>query len=735
MLGIAAYWLLIVLAGLAIVEFFALAWKPVERLAAAVAIGLVASTVVSFLMALAFGVGPATALGAPAILLLVFATARGGVWLRRLQPRSLPIHLSGLRRSSAETRWAAGVALVLALAFWLLFRGALYPGPAGSLLANSHVWADWAVHSSYVQSFFYGHNLPPTDILESATAMRYPFLVDFQPALLESLGQNLYGSLDISSWLIAWAATTLIWHLALRVTKGPGAASVALALVLLGGGLGFAGAYPDGCQQVASANAGFSAASCTHLSAATPVAVVKFLAHLPTELTHLPRSYDGEGPSASALPNLQWYEPLLVYWMPQRDFAFGMALVALVTILLWEALKRRSRLLLVTGGAVGALLPFFNPFGYLLLGLVGVWWLGRRLWLGGLAAYLVPLLVIGAPQLWFVVSGPHGQLGGPVGTNLFPQLDLGWLAHAGSACTAAQFQAKTPCDSLYLAGTSPGTLLAFAIHTLGQTSFYGEFLGFWISNTGIFTLLALALVVVSVIPGRLRGQLRALELTNFWAPFWLVFLLANLVITQPWNWDNTKLLSYWYLGAAIPVAWLLTAGRRLWVKLLAGVAVASLVLTGVLSLDAAFLGQSNLAGAPTSGASATFASAQAEQVGAVVRARTKPDAVFLTEGQPDDPVTTLAGRPVVLAYDGWLWSYGQPLAQRFQAVGEMYAGCAAHSRCQMGALLRRYRVSYVEFEPGDYNNIVANLSWFRAQHLPILVQSGGYVIFQVTRLW
>lgn len=89
----------------------------------------------------------------------------------------------------------------------------------------------------------------------------------------------------------------------------------------------------------------------------------------------------------------------------------------------------------------------------------------------------------------------------------------------------------------------------------------------------------------------------------------------------------------------------------------------------------------------------------------------------------------------MLAYDGWLWSYGQPLARRFQAVEEMYAGCPPSGGCHLGAILRQYHVSYVEFEPGDYNNLPVNLKWFRAQHLPILVQTGGYVIFKVTRLW
>jgi hypothetical protein len=89
----------------------------------------------------------------------------------------------------------------------------------------------------------------------------------------------------------------------------------------------------------------------------------------------------------------------------------------------------------------------------------------------------------------------------------------------------------------------------------------------------------------------------------------------------------------------------------------------------------------------------------------------------------------------VLAYDGWLWSYGQPLSGRYDAVEAMYAGCPSGSKCQVGSLLRRYRVSYVEFESGDYNNIRLNQAWYQNQDLPVLVRSGGYVIYDVRSLW
>ena len=529
---VVAYWLLTLLAGQVVADAVPLRWGLVERLAAAALLGVVGSTIVGFLLAFWLGVGPGAALGGPAALLLIGVGARWPVWRRRAMAG--PARWRGRLESELLEQhlfWAIGVGLVLGVGLWLIFTRTMTETAGGGLLTASNVWADWSVHTSYVQSFLLGHNLPPMDSLEAATKMRYPFLVDFQPALLESLGQNLYGALDMASFVVCWAATILIWHLALRVTSRPVAATIALSLVLLGGGLG-------------------------------------------------PRSYDGEGPAAPSITDLEWYEPLLVYWMPQRDFAFGMGMVALVAILLWEAVRERRRGTLLAAGVVGATLPFFNPFGFMVAGLLGFWWLLRRRWGAGLVAYLVPLLALGLPQLWSVISGPHGQLNGPVGSNLFPQVDLGWLSHAATVCTSAQFHSlggqAAGCDAVYLAGSSASTVAEYLLHTLSQPSFYTSFAGFWISNTGIFTILALALTVLCLVPGRIREECRKLGLIGFWAPFWAIFLLANLVVTQPWNWDNTKLLSYWYMGAAIPIAWLLVAApRRLLGRILAGLAVAS----------------------------------------------------------------------------------------------------------------------------------------------------------------
>ncbi|MHB8312528.1 MAG: hypothetical protein ACYDD0_04425, partial [Candidatus Dormibacteria bacterium] len=205
MLQLAAYWLLVMLAGLAVVDLIPHRWAGLERVAAALAVGLVGSTAVSFGLSLWFGLGATAALGGPTSLLLVSLGPGWRRWRSRFEigPKGWwRQQREGWRK--AQTRWGVAVAIVLGLGLWLIYAHTLQPTPSGTLVASANVWGDWSVHASYVQSFHLGRNLPPLDSLESGTQMRYPFLVDFQPALLESLGQNLYGALDMGSLAISW---------------------------------------------------------------------------------------------------------------------------------------------------------------------------------------------------------------------------------------------------------------------------------------------------------------------------------------------------------------------------------------------------------------------------------------------------------------------------------------------------------------------------------------------------
>ncbi|HUY61431.1 MAG TPA: hypothetical protein VMW49_06095, partial [Candidatus Dormibacteraeota bacterium] len=690
------------------------------------------------------GMGPATGLlgGAGFTALGVAAAIRlrvdeVGPWRR---------HRAALRQGWRRPgRWGR-LALTAALGLGLLglFSRALMHGQGGVIQAGyAPTWADWSVHATYASSFRYGHNLPPLNTLLAGTPLRYPFLVDFQSALLMALGQGLLGALIVPSWLLSWAAVVVIGSLAARVTGSQLAATLALGLVLLGGGIGFVKLYPDSCRDLGRtlppAAAQQLRSHCTLVDVGSVGAALQTVAHLPQELTHLPRYYDGEAGLPPPLPDLQWGEPLLVYWLPQRDFVYGMAMLAAMALGFWVALSERRRAPAVAAGVLGGLIPLFDVFGWVAAVVWLVGWALTTRWWRGLLALGLPLLALGLPRTLFVGLGPHGQAVGPDGPNLFPTLALGWMGNSGTTCTGAQVAAGAACHALYVSGATLAEMARYVAGTVATGGFWVHVVAFWLENTGIFGPLSVVIVAAALAAQRLPAGWRWIVppplCLRFTLPAWLLFALGNTVVTQPWIWDNTKILQDWYLLAALPVAGLLAAAcRRPGWRLLGAVGVASLVLSGVLTLARSLPGEGAPPGGPAPPTAIPWAGPAERAVARVVRRSTPAGAVFLTEGQPNDPVSTLAGRPLVLGYAGWLWSYGEPLSRRVPAVDTMWRGCPTRAPCVATRLLRRYHVAYIEVEPGDYNGVHPNLAWLRFMRFPVLVDRGGYIIYDVSRL-
>src|SRR5205823_30297 len=123
---------------------------------------------------------------------------------------------------------------------------------------------------------------------------RYPFAPDFTSALLVGGGWSIPAALIWPSWALTVLALSGLILWARRLTGGIGAGVIAVGLTLLGGGLGFWFFFGDAAR-LGSMNA----------------------------LLHIPRTYDRFDPPV----NIQWYNPILSYYLPQRSFVFGAAIV------------------------------------------------------------------------------------------------------------------------------------------------------------------------------------------------------------------------------------------------------------------------------------------------------------------------------------------------------------------------------------------------------------------------
>src|SRR5207244_2383005 len=229
------------------------------------------------------------------VLLLALIGWVSGGWL-------LWHHRSRLRAEAAPRSLTLIAAITgLALVMGYLFARAVEITPEAWLAHYNNTWSDWSFHASVTTAFVYGHNLPPQNPIYAGTPFRYPFAPDFASALLVGGGWSIPAALAWPSWAMTVLALSGLILWARRLTGGIGAGVIAVTLTLLGGGIGFWFFFGDAARL-----------------------------GLINALLHIPRTYDRFDPPI----NIQWYNPILSYYLPPRSFVFGAAIVMAVLLLL-----------------------------------------------------------------------------------------------------------------------------------------------------------------------------------------------------------------------------------------------------------------------------------------------------------------------------------------------------------------------------------------------------------------
>ena len=362
-------------------------------------------------------------------------------------------------------------------------------------------------------------------------------------------------------------------------------------------------------------------------------------------LRNLPHEYTltfGEVP----VSNINFINPIFAYIIPQRAFLFGLPITLTVLCLLYAGLRDRApREPFLAAGLIAALLPLVHTHSLVFLGLLTpglallTWkqlagrrrrrfrWKYLRPWL----YFVVPILLLALPQVLWLSAG--------VQATAFLRPQFGWTAH-------------------------------------------GDFLPwFWLKNLGLF----LPLLLMGFFWLRGRDSL----LLRFTLAAGIVWVLTNLLVFQPWDWDNTKFLVYW-LVLSIPavsafLVWLFGRGRVGKASVIA--IFPFLVLAGLADVTRTL---------PPNHYRAAMFDERAQRIAMAARESAAPDSIWLTAQQVNNPFASLAGQRLLLGYTGWLWSYGLEYAEREDDVRRMYEGVP-----ETPALLRHYGVDFVVIGPAE----------------------------------
>ena len=362
--------------------------------------------------------------------------------------------------------------------------------------------------------------------------------------------------------------------------------------------------------------------------------------------------------------NFRYQNVFFSLLQPQRSFLYGLPLGLLILALLHSGVKTGERRHFMIAGIAAGLLPFANLSTLLSLVIVTPFLFllfPSKKWLYFFALWAV----IGLPQVLI-------QQGGGAGAAGAIRIQAGWIA---------------PPDSWIV---------------------------FWLKNLGLFLPLLLFAVF--------RRELLSPESRRFLFGFMPLFVAANLVVFQPWDWDNTKVLMYWFFASSIFVAALLVeawrAQRIAAVRFILVIVFLTMIGSGLLANLNQLTGKERQ----------PLLTREEIEFASLVRASTDEASLIAVGLQHNHPVPMLTGRQVVMSYPGWLWSHGYDYGERESDLRAIYALSPEAAR-----LIEKYGIDFVVVGPNETFHLGANRDAFRSMFRSVGGTS-NYELFSVRRL-
>lgn len=340
--------------------------------------------------------------------------------------------------------------------------------------------------------------------------------------------------------------------------------------------------------------------------------------------------------------NLRWSNLVVDMLLPQRTFLAGWTVLLPCLYLLLDAVRKarwNTRQALLMGYMAGSL-PLIHTHSFLALGLVS------------LGLFLADVLRRKPLKHWLLYGGLALVLA-------LPQLLL---------FTFRQSMAEH--------------FIRFQFNWVNNSEGSGlrdGYLWFYIKNIGLPFLLALFALLEK------NAWHRKLFLGAA-----LVFITAEFILFQPNEYDNNKLFYVAWALSAMPAADFAFSlyDRLKGVRarpLMAAIAVFAMFVTGILAI------------AREVSSNVLMFTAEDVRLADFVRKETPRDARFITGTQHLNPVSSLAGREIVVGPDLWLYFHGLDTRERQSDVLVYYLDPAEHSP-QTPAL---YGVDYVLLGPHE----------------------------------
>lgn len=570
---------------------------------------------------------------------------------------------------------------LLFVLLWFFFERAMLVSKNGIAVGASNNLGDLPYHLGAIFSFTEAENFYPQNPSFAGAKFTYPFLVDFIAAQFSVFNKAAADAMFWQNFALCFALVGTLFYFASVITQSRFVARVTPFLVLFSGGFGFVMLRSDWAADTQG------------------------LWHL---LMNLPKDYSIQ-PETDGL--FRWGNSLMTLFITQRSFLLGLPLAVYAFTQFWKILSGETRLDSTAANNPTAAnnidetsadidrtrqpstLDFGFPLQDFLLGLL-----------------VGSLVIVHAHSLAVVLL-----VGGFLGSASLKK----WRRWAGFF--AGAFVSSAP---IYFWLTRGGATKVgkFVDWHFGWVSGKYNVVWYWLVNTGfLFPLLVVALIwlVQNAFDNTendaemIFDQRRSRLLLIFYAPFAFLFILPNLVKLAPWEWDNIKVLFYWFIASVPLTAWVLAVLRRK--------NIVAAILVGALLIGLCLAGFLDVWRTATRNIDYNAFEADSVKLGEKMREITPPKAIILN-AHTYNSAAVLSGRASFMRYSAHLESHGIDYAQREAETRRIYEGAADALE-----LLRKNKIDYIIVSPREYETLTVNEDFI--SRFPLIAQFGEYRLY------
>ncbi|MDP4145259.1 MAG: hypothetical protein Q8936_12385 [Bacillota bacterium] len=579
---------------------------------------------------------------------------------------------------------------IFLLISYLLYTHVLFPGSNGNLLGGQSTYGDLSLHLGIITSIATQGKFPPEYSIYPGKLLSYPFLADSLSSSMYLLGTSLRWSILIPSFVMVLLMVLGFFILSFELIKHKYASVFATILFFFNGGFGFI-YFMDGL--------GKDTTNFTRIF---------------TEYYHTPTNYNEHF--------IRWSNTICDMIIPQRTTMAGWMIAIFAFWLLHKAINENNKTYFVLSGITAGLLPMVHTHSFLAFGIISAMWSIVYLLKNeykneyitkflkydcvflllvftiypkfGLIAAILSLILLAGIVILYIWQNDKQDIKNyifswfyflvPVAILAIPQL-IFWTFPQSSGNGFLRLQAGWAANE--------GDIWSW----------------FWIKNVGI--------VLILLIPAILAAKRKFI---NIYFGATILFVISNLVLFQPNNYDNNKLLYIWYMFSAILVAaYIFSIFNRM--KGIQG----RWTLIAIVVFLGTFSGILTIGREIKSAGIENYSSAQVSAA-EFVKANTPKDSIFITADEHLNPVSSLAGRNIYVGTGLYLAFHGLDTSSRAAEVKQMY-----ESSNDFKHLADKNKIDYVFVSDYERNKYKIDLTYFEANY-PLIYHKSNIYIFAIS---